>query len=165
MSFTDIAIKTGAYTPKALDTNNNSVNEFTRVTNTKSGVVQYEDFDFDENGAVDYRRSYLYTKNGKMTSEEFYTNSPQNNEKIWLKEKTFFDKILSAFGIETKLTLSDIDMEAMRTQADELTAQYVAEFGEEEEVNAESCAIIKAQINAINTAIAEPIDNSTLKFN
>ncbi len=164
MSFTDMAIKTGTYTPKALDANNNGVNEFTRVTNTQSGVVQYEDFDFDENGAVDYRRSYLYTEDGKVTSEEFFTNSLQNNEKVWIEEKTPFDKILNSLGIETELTLSDIDVEAMRAQADELAAQYVSEFGEEEEVKAESFAIINKQMEAAKAAMAKSIDELPIKL-
>jgi len=164
MSFTDMAIRTGTYTPKALDSNNNGVNEFKRVTNTQSGVIEFEDFDFDENGAVDYRRSYSYTEDGKMTSEEFFTNSPRNNEKVWMEEKTPFDKILNSLGIETELTLSDIDVEAMRAQADELTAQYVSEFGEEEEIKAESFAIIKAQMEAAKAAIAKSIDELPFKL-
>ena len=119
---------------------------------------------FDENCVVEYQRSYLYTEDGKKTIEEFYTNSPKNNEKIWQKEKSPFDKILNSLGIETEPTLSDIDMEAMRAQADELTAKYVAEFGEEEELKAESFAIIEAQIEAAKAAVSKSIEDLPFKI-
>lgn len=165
MSFESMLIKTGAYTQKPLDTDNNKINEYVRTTDTESSLIKFEDFDFDQNGAVDYRRSYSYTAEGKETYETFYSNSPENNEKIYEKEPSFFEKTLRFLGFETKATLSDLDVEKIREEADALTASYVAKYGEEKEKFAEAFEITKQELEKVKATIAENTKKYKIRLN
>ena len=72
MSYTDMAISLGTYKENKYDANKDGVNEYNKVTNTENGATVFEDFDFDQNGAIDYRRGTAETTSGECFYEEFF---------------------------------------------------------------------------------------------
>lgn len=153
MSFVQMLVDRGFYIQNGLDQDNNGINEFTQTEN-EDGLIKFQSFDFDQNGAIDYTRCYSYTADGKKVCEEFYTNSEENNEKIYQK-KSVLDKVLNFLGFETQTTLDDINKEEIRAKADELTEQYANANDQSKQEKAEKSAIQNAQLKEMQIKIEE----------
>ena len=117
---TENALLKDGWIEKKVDNNNDNIYEAVQTQTKDSKTPICTEYDFDTNGATDYKETYDY--NGKIISQSWFTNTPEDNQ---IKEPNLLDKI-STFFKKNKL---DKDLE----KAPEITHKSMEEISKERE--------------------------------
>ena len=136
---------------KKVDNNNDSIFEAKQVFDKDSKELIAEEYDFDSNGAIDFKKLY---NNGELVRETYYTNNPENNE---TKKPNIFDKLLTS--VKTAFLNEDIKNSPEEERMSQL--ELMQSMRKLNPLNSEETSIqleeLKKQIEEIEVLEKEPV--------